>query len=496
MISKTASPNTTTVTKEFAISQYPNVQFIYQQLEQLLAQPIRPIQREAMQHYLDYYDQQCSRSKQMIGQAKQYIPGGVQHNLAFNYPFPVVIDKAEGAYLYDIDGNRYIDFLQAGGPTVLGSNPPYVREKVIDLLRHCGPSTGLFHEYELKLAQFVCEQMPAVEQFRMLNSGSESVVAACRVARLATGKKKIIKIGGAYHGWMDQMVYGIRIPGSSIIEAKGIPIEHTWHTQEVYPNDLNALESKLKWNRVRGGTAAVIVEPIGPESGTRPIDFDYNKGVRELCDQYGALLIFDEVVTAFRIGISGAQGYFNVMPDLTVFGKVIAGGYPSAGGLGGKKEYMAYVAAGLDGDQKKKKAKVGGTMAANPLSSLAGYYTLKAIKETNACAKAGQAGDRLTKGLQELIQQYNLPFVAYNQGSICHLETAGVLFVKIELLKIKKVFEQIKLRKRMMEEMGAAYMAEGIVTLAGSRLYTSMADSNDVIDDALNRFERVFKNCV
>jgi glutamate-1-semialdehyde 2,1-aminomutase len=381
--------------------------------------------------------------------------------------------------------------LQAGGPTVLGSNYPYVKEKIIDLLNECGPSTGLFHEYEYKIAQKICELFPSVDQFRMLGSGTEAVMAAIRVARLATKKKKVIKVGGAYHGWSDQMVYGMRIPGTGRFEAHGIPASCSKHTQEVWPNSIPALERKLKMNRLRGGTAAVILEPIGPESGTRPVDFEYNKQVRELCDHYGAVLIFDEVVSAFRIGLSGAQGYFGVEPDLTVFGKVVAGGYPSAGGLGGKLDLMEYLAAGLQSG--KKRAMVGGTMAANPISSAAGYYTIMEIEKHNACQKAGKAGDRLTKGLQQLIEKYKLPYVAYNQGSINHLETSGVMFVKINWLKIMKVLAEIKQRKHMMEEMGAAYMAEGIVTLAGSRMYTSMADTEEIIDNALDRFENVFR---
>ncbi|HOY42919.1 MAG TPA: aminotransferase class III-fold pyridoxal phosphate-dependent enzyme, partial [Chitinophagales bacterium] len=261
--------------------------------------------------------------------------------------------------------------------------------------------------------------------------------------------------------------------------------------QAVPPNDIDALESKLKWNRLRGGTAAVILEPLGPESGTYPVYKEFTQQARDLCDKYGALLIFDEVVTAFRVGMSGAQGYFNVKPDLTIFGKVVAGGYPSAGGIGGKAEYMDGLAAGLQGG---KKVKVGGTMAANPLSCCAGYHTLLEIEKTNACEKAGKAGDRITTGLNQLIDKYGLPFVAFNQGSICHLEAAGTLYVKIKLLKIKSVLAEINERKKLMEEYGAAYMAEGIVTLAGSRLYCSMADTDDVIDDALNRFENVFKN--
>ena len=475
----------------FSISDYHDIKPIYKKLDHLVSLPLQQIKPEAMENYMDYYKTKCTKSRAIYENAQQYIPGGVQHNLAFNYPFPLAFTKAEGAHLFDADGNKYIDFLQAGGPTVLGSNYPLVREKAIELINECGPSTGLLHEYEYKLAELICRNIPSVERFRMLGSGTEAVMGALRLARIKTGKKKIIKIGGAYHGWSDQMVYDLRIPGTRFFDAKGIPFMMHWHTQAVPPNDIDALESTLKWNRLRGGTAAVILEPLGPESGTYPVYKEFAQQARDLCDKYGALLIFDEVVTAFRVGMSGAQGYFNVKPDLTIFGKVVAGGYPSAGGIGGKAEYMDGLAAGLQGG---KKVKVGGTMAANPLSCCAGYYTLLEIEKTNACEKAGKAGDRITKGLNLLIDKYELPFVAFNQGSICHLETAGTLYVKIKLLKIKSVLAEINQRKKLMEEYGAAYMAEGIVTLAGSRLYMSMADTDEVVDDALNRFENVFRN--
>lgn len=473
----------------YSISKWHDTKEIYEKLNALVKMPVRAIDRNSMDAYLEYFNCKCAGSKEMIQEAKVYIPGGVQHNLAFNYPFPIVINKAEGAYVWDIDGNRYIDFLQAGGPTILGSNYPSVREKVIEVIKECGPVTGLFHEYELKLAKLINKHMPSVEMFRMLGSGTESVMAAIRIARLATGRKKVIKVGGAYHGWSDQMVYGLHVPGTGRYEAHGIPRPCTGHTQEVAPNNIGRLEAVMRLNKLRGGTAAVILEPVGPESGTRPVYKEYNRQVRELCDKYGALLIFDEVVTGFRLGLGGAQGYFDIKPDLTVFGKIIAGGYPAAGGVGGRKDLMSHVAAGLESG--KKRAYVGGTLAANPLSAAAGYYTLLEIERTNACEAAGLAGDRLTNGLKQLIEQYKLPFVAYNQGSICHLETTGTMFVK--LLSLGSLGE-IKRRKHIMEEMGAAYMAEGIITLAGSRMYTSLADTDDVIDDALDRFERVFRN--
>ncbi len=480
----------------FAIIHYPDAEKVTEQLDALIKKPIYSIGRDALKQYEEqYFDKKCTASKAMIAEAKEAIPGGVQHNLAFNHPFPLVITKAEGAYLYDLDGNRYFDFLQAGGPTVLGSNPPEVREKVIALLEECGPSTGLFHEYEYKLAKKICDSVSSVDTFRMLNSGSEACMAAVRVARLATKKKNIIKMGGAYHGWSDQLAYGIRVPGSRGTQAHGVPGYLFRHTQEFFPNSIPSLKRQLQMNKLRGGTAAVFIEPIGPESGTRPLSRDFNKEVALLCKEYGALLIFDEVVTGFRIGMSGAQGYFDVKPDLTVFGKVIAGGYPGAGGLGGKDEYMRYLAAGIQTGDKIHRALVGGTMAATPLSCVAGYYTLEAIEKHKACEKAGAMGDRLTAGLQTLIEKKHLPFVAFNQGSICHLETVGTMHFSINWNKpwtIPSVIKETSIRKKEMEYMGAAYMAEGLVTLAGSRLYTSAAYDEAMIDEALQAFSKVF----
>ena len=321
-----------TNTQEYAISHWPDTDEILAKFDRLTKQPMRPIRRDRMEEYLGYFETRCTRSKALTDEAKQLIPGGVQHNLAFNYPFPLCITKADGAYMWDLDGNQYTDFLQAGGPTVLGSNYEPVQKKVIELIRECGPVTGLFHEYEYKLAKLINKHMPAVELFRMLGSGTEGVMAAIRAARTFTGKKKVIKVGGDYHGWSDQMVYSLHIPGTKRMEATGIPRSASRHTQEFYPHNLGQLRRTMMLNRLRGGTAAVIVEPLGPESGTRPVHHDFNQKLRDLCDEFGALLIFDEVVTGFRLGMGGAQGYFDVAPDLTVFGKCITGGYPMAGG--------------------------------------------------------------------------------------------------------------------------------------------------------------------
>lgn len=484
----------------FAIDQYLDAAEVIRQLDELIQKPVWSIRKDKLEDYVEnYFNARCPQSKAMISQAKKVIPGGVQHNLAFNYPFPIVITRAEGAKLWDIDGNWYYDLLQAGGPTILGSNVPAVREQVIDLLNTCGPSTGLFHEYEYKLAKKISDLVPSVEMFRMLGSGTEADMCAARIARLKTGKKNILKMGGAYHGWSDQLAYGMRVPGTKGLMSKGVPNFVFKHTNEFFPNDLEDLERKLKANQLDGGTAAVYIEPVGPESGTWPLSREYVRGAARLARQYGALLIFDEVVTGFRIGLSGAQGYFGVDPDLTVFGKIIAGGYPGAGGVGGHADCMAHLGAGLDSSGKKvSKAMCGGTMAATPISCVAGYYTLCEIERTNACEAAGRMGDRLTKGLQALIKKYGLPFVAFNQGSICHLDNAGTMHFCIDWKRpwtIPAILRQTGVRQKEMEHMGAAYMAEGIVTLAGSRLYTSAAYTEEMIDDVLARFDRVLANC-
>lgn len=486
-----ASPSTNNSAPHswYGISEWPDTDALYERLAELVRQPIRPIRRENMDTVLRYFHEKCATSLRLSQDASQVIPGGVQHNLAFNYPFPLAIAEAKGAYLTDMDSNRYIDFLKAGGPTLLDANDPNVRQQIYRLLDSCGPVTGLLHEYEIKLAELVCEAMPAIEMFRMLGSGTEAVMAALRLARAYTGRKWVIKIGGAYHGWSDQMVYGMRLPGTGRREAVGIPRGTTAYIQERFPNDLDALRRTLWLNRLRGGTAAIIVEPLGPESGTRPVRRDFNHQLQNLCREFGALLIFDEVVTGFRVGMGGAQGYFGVKPDITVLGKCLTGGYPMAGGVGGRRDVMMLLAGGIGSTAKR--AFVGGTLSANPLSCAAGCFSIHEMRRTNAAVKAGRAGDRLRQGLSEIIDRLGLPYVAYNMGSIVHLQTSGVMLMSMR--NPLKVMKEAGPRKHMMEEMGAAFCAHGVVTLAGSRIYTGLADTDAIVDDALNRFEDVMK---
>jgi glutamate-1-semialdehyde aminotransferase len=473
----------------YGVSKWPDVDEIAAKMDKLINDRLYHIKPEAMARYMDYFHTKCSRSKEIIAEAKSFIPGGVQHNLAFNYPFPLAIDRAEGPYLYDVDGNRYVDYLQAGGPTLLGSNYKPVTDKVIEVIREHGAVTGLFHEYELKLSKIINQCMPWVEQYRCFASGTEACMAAIRVARTHTDKQRIIKMGGAYHGWSDQLVYSLHIPYTKLFEAHGIPEECSVNMSECYPGDIESLRKALEENEKRGGTAAVILEPFGPESGTRMMPFDYCQKARELCDEFDALLIFDEVVTAFRVGPGGAAGFFDVIPDLTVFGKIISGGFPMAGGVGGKTEIMSSMAAGVKAG--KKRAYVGGTLTANPLSCAAGYFAIKEIIEQDAAKKAGENADKLTAGIQGLIDKYELPFVTWNTGSIVHFEVSGVMYLSVQ---DPDIFKKIPERQRSIEEFGAALTANGVITLAGSRIYTSMADNDETIAETLTAFEEVFSN--
>jgi len=478
--------------QSYGVADWQDTDEINEKLDDLFSQPVRKLKQSALDKYYEYYEKKCSKSKELSTKAKEIIIGGVQHNLALNYPFPIAVKKAYGAYMWDIDDNRYIDYLQAGGPTILGSNNDAVREKVIGLLNECGPSTGLLHEYEYKLAELIKRLMPSIEAFRMLGSGTEGCMAAIRIARGYTKNKYVIKIAGGYHGWSDQLLYDIREAGTKNAHAAGVPEACYQDTQAIPVNDVEAARDQLKKNKDKGGTACIIVEPIGPESGTRQVYPEYNSELRKLCDEFGALLIFDEVVSGFRMGLGGAQGYFNVKPDITVFGKAITGGYPAAGAIGGKKEVMECLTAGLG--KAVNNVMVGGTLTANPLSCAAGYYSILEIEKTNAFAKAGEVGDRLTSGLNELVDQYKLPFVIYNQGSIVHFDVTGRLNIVYTEENFEKIHKEAQARLVQLSEIGMALMAEGIVTIAAQRLYTSMADGDDIIKSTLDKFENIFSN--
>jgi len=441
----------------------------------ILSRPVQPIPKDKLDAEHKLYAQRCKRSIEIFEKAKSLIPGGVEHNLSQNKPFPLAMDRAKGYKIWDVDGNEYIDYLMCGAPIMLGHGYEPLDEKIIEIIRQKGPATGLTSEYELLAAE---------EMVRFLQSGTEADMAAVRIARAFTGKLKIIKIGGSYHGWSDQMIYSVHIPKTGNFESKGIPPEYYAHTVDVAPNDFEALEKAFKDNQDKGGVAGVLVEPIGGESGAHPVHPEWNKTIRKLCDQYESLMIFDEVVTGFRLDMGGAQKYFNILPDLTVLGKIITHGYPSSGAVAGRKDVMK-VCAGSLGD----KIFVGGTLAANPISMAACYYALKYMVEQDAVAKATAYADKLTQALNDLFAtRPELGFFVYNFGAIMHYMTTAFFSVD---LNAPDAFTQIFSRKQVADDYQVVTMAHGLCTLAGTRMYTCMQHDDAALKKTLDIWEYV-----
>ena len=448
------------------------------------------LKKSAVDRYMEYFNTRCRGSKEEMERAKQVIPGGIQHNLANNHPFQLAIEKADGPYLYDIDGNRYIDFLCAGGPTILGNNWPSVQEAALRHLSEQGPVSGLYSVYERELAEMIVKHVPGVEMFRALASGTEADIIAIRLARAFTGKKHIIRFRGGYHGWSDQLVYNDN--GKKNYIKAGIPSDCFQNTHAVPINDIEALEAEMLKYEDDGGVAAFIMEAVGQDSGAVPTTKEYHKAARALCDKYGVLLIYDEVVTAFRLGMSGAQGIFGVKPDLTVFGKIIGGGFGNSGGVGGRKEIMEMLAAGISAESLNK-VKVGGTLTANPLTTLAGLTVLRELESGEVHRALDKVSDYFMRGLADITDRYDVPAVLFHHSSILHIDVSGLAYVDSYFSPDDPEYMD-QLMASYMDYIGfsMALAAEGLIIANGGKTYFPYG-SIGIVDDALNVYEKVFR---
>lgn len=316
-----------------------------------------------------------TRSEELFEEAKKYIPGGVNSPVrAFGSigSTPRFIRHAEKAHMTDEDGNTYIDYIGSWGPMLLGHNHPAIRESVVETAAH-GLSYGATTEIEVRMARLICELVPSIELVRMVNSGTEAVMSAIRAARGYTKRDKIIKFNGCYHGHSDGLLVkaGSGVMTAGVPDSSGVP---AGCTQDTLTADYNNLDSVRELFAVQGEQiAAIIVEPVGANMGVVLPKPGFLEGLREICDQYGSLLIFDEVITGFRLAIDGAQGYFGVKPDLTTFGKIIGAGMP-VGAYGGRREIMEVVAPLGSVYQ-------AGTLSGNPVAMAAGYTQLSLLKE-------------------------------------------------------------------------------------------------------------------
>ena len=348
----------------------------------------------------------------LFAEAQAVIPGGVNSPVrAFKAVGgePIFIERAKGAYLYDSDGKRYVDYVLSWGPMILGHADEDVLEAVIAKARS-GLSFGAPTEIETELARDIIKIIPSIELVRFVSSGTEATMSAIRLARGFTGRDKIVKFEGCYHGHSDSLLVkaGSGALTLGVPSSPGVPASLAEHTLTLNYNDIDQL--KETFASLGDQIACIIVEPVAGNMNCIPPVPGFLEALREVCDQSGALLIFDEVMTGFRLGLAGAQGYYGIKPDLTTLGKVIGGGMP-VGAFGGRKDVMSHIAPLGPVYQ-------AGTLSGNPVAMAAGLATLKKIQAPGFYEPLFAATTTLVKGLREIAQETGIPFTTNHVGTM------------------------------------------------------------------------------
>ncbi|MCH7409045.1 glutamate-1-semialdehyde 2,1-aminomutase [Belliella sp. DSM 111904] len=373
---------------------------------------------------------QINKSKSLFEKAQDFIPGGVNSPVrAFRAVGgnPIFIERAEGAHIYDADGNSYIELINSWGPMILGHNHPMIKEAVIKAMEN-GTSFGAPTAREVEIAELITKMVPSVEKVRMVNSGTEATMSAIRVARGYTGRDKFIKMEGHYHGHGDSFLIAA---GSGAItmgnpDSPGVTKGTAKDTLLAPYNDLEAIEQLISANK--GEIAALILEPVPGNMGLVLPKAGYLEGLRKICDREGIVLIFDEVMTGFRLAKGGAQERFGVVPDMTTLGKIIGGGMP-VGAYGGKKEIMEFVSPAGPVYQ-------AGTLSGNPIAMAAGLAMLKHLDSNDEVYKELDAiGGKLVKGIKSSLLKYQLDFSINHVGSMYSLFFTNQEIVDFETAK-------------------------------------------------------------
>ncbi|MFC3396479.1 glutamate-1-semialdehyde 2,1-aminomutase [Brenneria rubrifaciens] len=353
-----------------------------------------------------------NKSESLYAAAQQLIPGGVNSPVrAFNGVggVPLFIERADGAYLYDADGQSYIDYVGSWGPMVLGHNHPAIRQAVITAAER-GLSFGAPTEMEVQMARLVTSLVPSMDMVRMVNSGTEATMSAIRLARGYTGRDKIIKFEGCYHGHADCLLVKA---GSGALtlgqpNSPGVPADFARHTLTCIYNDLASVRAAFE--QYPQEIAAIIVEPVAGNMNCVPPLPAFLPGLRTLCDEFGALLIIDEVMTGFRVALAGAQAHYGVRPDLTCLGKIIGGGMP-VGAFGGRREVMLALAPTGPVYQ-------AGTLSGNPIAMAAGFACLTEVAKPGVHQKLTALTAQLSAGLLAAAQAENIPLVINQAGGM------------------------------------------------------------------------------
>lgn len=354
-----------------------------------------------------------NRSEELFKRAAEVIPGGVNSPVrAFRSVggTPRFIASAQGAYITDEDGETYLDFIGSWGPMILGHNHQAVREKVIEACMN-GLSFGAPTEREVIMAEIICDMVPGMEMVRMVNSGTEAVMSAIRAARGFTGRNKIVKFAGCYHGHSDSILIkaGSGVMEGGVPDSSGVTRGCTEDTISAVYNDLSSVQAIF--DQYPDQVAAVIVEPVAANMGVVPPDEGFLQGLRDMCTRYGTLLIFDEVITGFRLAAGGAQEYFGIQADLVTYGKIIGGGMP-VGAYGGRKEIMSVISPLGPVYQ-------AGTLSGNPIAMAAGITMLTILKENpDMYKKLNEMGAYLFNGIETILKETGAPCTVNHVGSL------------------------------------------------------------------------------
>lgn len=420
-------------------------------------------------------------SEELFDRAVKVIPGGVNSPVRAYGAIgiaPRFIDRADGCHIYDVDGKEYVDYIDSWGPMILGHNFPEVKESVLKACEK-GLSFGCATAIEVEMAEFICDHIPHVDMVRMVNSGTEAVMSAVRVARGFTGKNKIIKFAGCYHGHSDAMLVsaGSGVMTSGVPDSAGVPKGCTEDTMTAVYNDLDSVRALME--QADGQTAAVIVEAVGANMGVVPPKKGFLEGLRKLCDEYGALLIFDEVITGFRLAFGGAAEYFGVTPDLVTYGKIIGAGMP-VGAYGGRREIMELVSP-------VGKVYQAGTLSGNPIAMAAGLTQLKYLYEHQEIYKdLEEKGKSLYGGMEKILAEKNLPY------HINHVSSLGSLFFTEQ--EVVDYTSAKSSDTKAFSEYFKGMLAQGI-HMAPSQfeaMFLSVAHTDEIIDQTLEAVRNYF----
>jgi glutamate-1-semialdehyde 2,1-aminomutase len=358
-------------------------------------------------------------SARLAERARRAIPGGITHDIRHLQPFAVYVDRASGTRKWDVDGHEYLDYWMGHGALFLGHCHPAVVQAVQAQVAR-GTHLGASHELEVRWAELVNQLVPSAELTRFTMSGTEATHLGMRVARAYTGRTKIIKLAGHFHGWHDGAVAAVNPPYEVPMSA-GVPGATMDQVVICPPNDLKAVEAACQ----RGDVAAIILEPAGGQAGTTPTIPGYLQELRALTTRQQVVLIFDEVITGFRYAPGGAQEYFGVIPDLTTLAKIVAGGLPG-GALAGRRELLSMMAFRGDPDwDRSQRVAHAGTFNANPLSAAAGIATLELCGDAALQTRAGKAGEELRRGLADVMKRLGVPGTCYGEASIYHVSFEG-----------------------------------------------------------------------